>query len=210
MASPRKRLRPSSDRILDAAAKEFARRGYGDTSLRQLMASARVSTTAFYARFSTKESVLRQLVLNLLMELDSRARAELLRAEGLEDGFERGVDVLLEVLIPKREVVRVALTEGAASPLVAETLRNLYSALAALLANNIRGMARRGVAHDTNAEAIAWSLVGSLNMQVIRWAVYTELSDDELGPALRSVARALLPLLGSKALQQASELEGQS
>ncbi len=205
MAAPRKHPRPSSDRILSAAAQEFARRGYGDTSLRQLMASAKVSTTAFYARFSTKEAVLRQLVLDLLTELDARARAELLRAGGIEDGFERGVDVLLEVLIPKRHVVRVALTEGGASPLVAETLRNLYSALAALLASNIRTLARRGAADATNAEAVAWSLVGALNMQVIRWAVHEELSDDELGPALRSVARALLPLLDPSAGNDSAE-----
>ncbi len=58
--------RPSSDRILGAAEKVFARQGYGETSLRQLMAAARVSTTAFYARFDSKEAVLVALVDRLI------------------------------------------------------------------------------------------------------------------------------------------------
>lgn len=192
---PRKTPRPSSEAILRSAAKVFAARGYADTSLRQLMAAARVSTTAFYARFATKEAVLSALVMELLQELSTRAQAELKHATGLADGFDRGVDVLVAVIVPKKQVVRVALSEGAGSPLVAETLRNLYAVLAGLLASNIRSLARRGAADDTHVDAVAWSLVGALNMQVTRWAVHGDLSDDALGPALRNVATALLPVV---------------
>ncbi len=38
--------------ILESAARVFGKRGYADTSLRQLMAASRTSTTAFYARFA--------------------------------------------------------------------------------------------------------------------------------------------------------------
>ncbi|MCA9598257.1 MAG: TetR/AcrR family transcriptional regulator [Myxococcales bacterium] len=190
-----KRPRPSSDRILAAAEREFARRGYGETSLRQLMSAAKVSTTAFYARFATKEDVLRQLVLGLLSDLDERARAELSAAESVEDGFRRGVDVLVSVMAPKQRIVRIALTEGAASPAVRETLSQLYAALAALLGEKLAALARRGDATADDPEAVAWSLVGALNLQITRWAVYEQLSTDELAPALHRVATAMLPLL---------------
>jgi AcrR family transcriptional regulator len=195
VSSARKQPRPSNERILGAAAKEFARRGYGGTSLRQLMAAARVSTTAFYARYATKEAVLGALVLNLLQELETHARTRLVDAGGLADGFERSVDVLLEVIVPKKHVVRIALSEGGSSSMVSETLRNLYAALAGLLASNIRSLARRGLADDTDADTVAWNLVGALNMQVIRWAVFGDLTNEQLGPALRDVARTLLPLV---------------
>jgi AcrR family transcriptional regulator len=180
---------------LAAAEKEFSRRGYGETSLRQLMSAAKVSTTAFYARFATKEDVLRQLVLALLAELDTRARAEIAGATSVEDGFRRGVEVLVSVMAPKQRIVRIALTDGASSPAVSHTLSQLYSALAALLAEKIAALAGRGDARAEDPEALAWSLVGALNLQITRWAVFEQISTEELGPALHRVAHAMLPLL---------------
>ena len=46
--------------ILAAAEALFATTGYGEVSLRQLMAAAGVSTTAFYARFDSKASSVRE------------------------------------------------------------------------------------------------------------------------------------------------------
>ena len=56
--SKARKPRPSSDGILASAEATFAEHGYGDTSLRQLMAKAGVSTTAFYSRFAGKEVTL--------------------------------------------------------------------------------------------------------------------------------------------------------
>ncbi len=159
------------------------------------MSAAQVSTTAFYARFSTKEDVLQQLVLVLLAELDARARQEIAAATSVEDGFRRGVDVLVSVMVPKQRIVRIALTDGASSPAVSQTLSQLYSALAALLADKIAALADRGDATAPEPEALAWSLVGALNLQITRWAVFDQLSSEELAPALHRVAAAMLPLL---------------
>ena len=45
-AAARRTARPSVDRILESAEDVFAKLGYGEVSLRQLMAAAGVSTTA--------------------------------------------------------------------------------------------------------------------------------------------------------------------
>src|SRR4051812_21961818 len=52
--------KPTSDGILDAAELLFAERGFGNTSLRGLIEASRMSTTAFYSRFASKEEVLAQ------------------------------------------------------------------------------------------------------------------------------------------------------
>src|SRR5688572_28375731 len=83
--------KPSVDGILEAAERVFSRHGYGETSLRQLIAEAGVSTTAFYARFGSKEEVLDALVGRLLGALYAAATESLASAKGLEDGFDRGV-----------------------------------------------------------------------------------------------------------------------
>ncbi len=187
--------KPSADRILQAAERVFVKHGYGESSLRQLMASSRVSTTAFYARFDSKEAVLRELVIRMIDELGTRAREELMKATGLEDGFTRGVDVLVEVLGPKRGLVRVALTEAAASDVVNETVGRAYQSLAALLRWRIEELVKHGLVTDLDVDAAAWTLVGAVNIHVQRWAVWEELETEELSSTLRRVATALVPVL---------------
>ncbi|HET6582721.1 MAG TPA: helix-turn-helix domain-containing protein, partial [Nannocystaceae bacterium] len=65
----RPRARPSHDAILATAERVFAERGFADTSLRELIAACGCSTTAFYARFATKDAVLEVLLRDLLVDL---------------------------------------------------------------------------------------------------------------------------------------------
>jgi AcrR family transcriptional regulator len=191
----KKWVRPSSDRILAAAEAVFARHGYGETSLRQLMSAAGVSTTAFYARFPSKEAVLQALVTRLLSDLREHAQAEIGAAEGLEEGFRGGVDVLCDVLTPRRALLRIALTEAYASPQITETLGGLYAGLASLLTARIEKLMAAGGVAAVDASAVGWGIVGALNMQVLRWAVYDQLPTTGLRAQLHAVADSFLPVL---------------
>jgi AcrR family transcriptional regulator len=171
--------------ILSAAERVFAATGYGNTSLRQLLAAAEVSTTAFYSRFESKEAVLIALVERMMAELLARGRDALEGATGVEDGIARGVEALIETLSRHRPVMALALTEGGAIASVRDSLGSAYRALATFLAAHIRG-------ERADAEARAWALVGALQIQVMRWAVFGQLADRDLSPALTRVARSLL------------------
>lgn len=181
----------SSDDILAAAEAEFARRGYGNTSLRQLMAAARVSTTAFYARYASKEAVLIALVEQVMGELLAAGSAALARVDGIDAGITAGIEVLVDVLRRRRPVVALALTEGAAVTELGAALGGAMNALAELLAKQIA--ASRGSRRSRREDrARAWALVGALHMQVLRWAVFAQIDDDGLERQLAEVARALL------------------
>jgi AcrR family transcriptional regulator len=184
---------PSSDRILAAAERVFAQEGYGQASLRRVIAAARVSTTAFYARFSSKEAVLEALVARLLADLHAAAVAELSHTRGVGEAIDRGVEVLVATLAPRRQLVRLALTEAAASDLVRPTLGDAYKRLAELLAVLLETPTRRGANTGRDFVSLAWAIVGALKMQIIRWAVFDQLDDVELTVALRASARSILP-----------------
>ena len=62
-------IKPSVDRILDAAESVLATQPYSEISLRTLMAAAQISTTAFYARFDSKEAVVAALTARLFTDL---------------------------------------------------------------------------------------------------------------------------------------------
>ena len=182
--------RPTGDRILSAAASVFARRGYGETSLRELMAAAGVSTTAFYVRFASKEEVLDALVQQLLADLYAAATATLAAGGDIDTGFHRGVTAMTDVLLRHRIAVRLALTEAPCSPKSCATLSRAYGELAKLLGTRLAQLSRSPA---SDGSAAGWALVGALAMQVQRWAVFGQLDDRGLAHALSSTARALMP-----------------
>jgi AcrR family transcriptional regulator len=181
--------RPSTDRILGAAEKVFARQGYGETSLRQLMAAARVSTTAFYARFDSKEAVLVALVDRLIADIQRQAVRAFAGVRSPDEGVERGVDVLLAATADHKRVLGLALGEAGSSAPVRATMARAYRALVALMTAQLGGAER---------EPLAWAYVGAIHMQVQRWAVFEELDDEELGDALRAVGRSLVPSIARR------------
>lgn len=199
MATPRSsrepRARPSHDAILGTAERVFTERGYADTALRELIAACGCSTTAFYARFPTKEAVLATLLRELLVDLHDAAARALPRAQDLAAGFDHGVEVLVGALAGRRGLVRIALGEAARVPAARAVLRDAYGMLAALLSTQLAKQVDKGRIEVADADALAWALVGALTMQVTRWAVFEELDDAALARSLRATARTMLPAL---------------
>jgi AcrR family transcriptional regulator len=185
--------RPTADGILDAAERLFADQGFGNTSLRGLIEASRMSTTAFYARFESKDAVLAALVERLMTSIGEAFLATMPQARDVAEGFDAGVDMLVDALARNRFVVRVALGEGAASEPVRETLLAGYQELASLLGKRLAQGNGAGRRDEEDAETLAWALVGALQMQVMRWAVFDEIDDQDLRDALRTTAHALVP-----------------
>ncbi len=87
------------DRILDAAERLFAERGYGATSLRSIMAEAGVNVAAIHYHFHSKESLLEAI---LLRRLDPANRERLSALEIYEASVGDGpldVDRILEAFL---------------------------------------------------------------------------------------------------------------
>ncbi len=187
----RRIAKPSADRILESAEATFAKHGYAAVSLRQLMSAAGVSTTAFYARFDSKEAVMAALVTRLFGDLYAAAPAVLDRARDPETGIEVGVDLLCDLFGPRQALVRMILSEAGSAAAAVEARRGAYHLLAAFLASRIRGI--RGRARDDDPDALAWALVGALEIQIVRWAVWREIDLATLRTQLRATARAVLP-----------------
>jgi len=176
----RRAQKPSADRILEAAEDVFAEHGYADVSLRQLISAAGVSTTAFYARFDSKEAVMAAMTTRLFGELYADAPAVLDRAQNLEAGIVMGVDLLCDRFAPRRALVRMILAETGASKAAVDARRRAYGLLAGFLAARFRALVEKKRIAVADPEALAWALVGALEIQIVRWAV----------PAIRALPAA--------------------
>ncbi|HEY5922345.1 MAG TPA: TetR/AcrR family transcriptional regulator [Kofleriaceae bacterium] len=187
------RTRPSADRILAAAETLFANRGYGEVSLRQLIAASGVSTTAFYARFDSKAAVLDTLTERLFAELQLEAAMTLRNVKNVETGIERGIDLLCARFGPRKALVRLIVAESGSLVPMLSTRRKSYAMLAGFLAHYFKALSGRGRIEVADPKALAWALVGALEIQIVRWAVWDELELDQLRDELLAVAHAILP-----------------
>jgi AcrR family transcriptional regulator len=188
----RRANKPSADRILETAEDVFAKHGYGEVSLRQLMAAAGVSTTAFYARFDSKEAVMAELTTRLFGELYREAPRVLGEVKSLATGIERGVDLLCDQFAARKALVRLILSEAGSSAVAVAARQTAYGLLAGFLASRFRAMAERKKLVAPDPDALAWALVGALEIQVVRWAVWNEIDLPTLRAQLRAVARAVI------------------
>jgi AcrR family transcriptional regulator len=192
---PKQAFKPSADRILAAAEKLFAKHGYAAVPLRQLIAGAGVSTTAFYARFPSKEAVLDALTERLFRELYQDAGPVLRAAPHLEGGIERGIDLLCTRLGPRKPLVRLVIAEAGTHVSSAAARSRSYRMLVAFLAYRLQSLRQRGrigIA-EADEEPLAWAVIGAIELQIVRWAVWDELSLEELREQLLVTVRTILP-----------------
>jgi AcrR family transcriptional regulator len=193
VATKKKRKKPSTDGILQAAERLFAEQGYGATSLRDLMTAAKVSTTAFYARFDSKEAVLDELMRAFVESLSVAVLEAAARARDVGEGLDSGSDVLVKSIVPHKNLVRLFFSEAPTSPKSKEVVRTLHQQLAAMLGARLHKLRDKGAVHTADPDALGWALLGAMERQLIRWAVLDDLSDRALGGALRASALAVLP-----------------
>lgn len=186
MTQPKKG-KPDRDVMLSQAELLFAEHGFGACSLRDVLKAMRCSTTAFYARFDSKDAVFEALITDLLDDLGRDAAERLGGVRDISEGFEVGVQMLVELLQPHKRLIALALSEGAALEPIRALLARRIEGLAALM------QAQLELAGVDDAHNRAWALVGSVHLQVLRWSVFDQVGDAELVDAMRAATRPLLP-----------------
>lgn len=186
MSRPQKG-KPDRDVMLSQAEALFAEVGFGACSLRDVMGAMKCSTTAFYARFDSKNDVFEDLVQELVSDLHDRASGALSAVRSIDDGFRVGIEVLVETIIPRKPLVSVALSEGTAIAGIRAILQESFGLMAAMTEHQFE------LIGATSPRSRAWALIGAIHMQVLRWAVFEEIADDALAAAIHDATRPLVP-----------------
>jgi AcrR family transcriptional regulator len=186
-------------RILAAAARVCAERGYRQVSVADIVKAAAVARGRFYENFSSKEDcffALYDAATAAALEAASKACAE---ASGdFPERVESGIAALLAFIEADRDRARACIVEGpAVGPPINARLEKLIGDFAALLRSG-RGDAREGELPGTVEETV----VGGLY-----WLLYYALLEDRPKQVsrLRSqlVEFALIPFLGAAAADTA-------
>ncbi|MGE5675556.1 MAG: TetR/AcrR family transcriptional regulator [Mycobacterium leprae] len=161
----------SRKRLLQAAAHEFATRGYDRATISGIAAGAGLTQGAFYLYFASKEAVYAELVAvfrerieNLVQKIDPYAG---LPVAEVSERQQAGLEAVFRFLTDDPDLTRVVLQspEG-------EALRR---ALALVISKGLRAAQAAGYYRgDLAVDVVSECLVGIVERLVVRWGLNGE------------------------------------
>ncbi|WP_354700366.1 hypothetical protein DSM112329_00637 [Paraconexibacter sp. AEG42_29] len=160
-------------RLVAAALEAFGTTGYGQTSIEQLCAQARVSTRNFYELFAGREA----LLLALHDDLNARALTAVAEAVAAVDPDDlpgragAGVRAYFTVVTSDRRWARIAIVESVGVSQTTERhRREAIQRFADLLQLEFTRLAEAGLIPARDFRLTAIALVGAINGLVNTWA----------------------------------------
>ena len=176
------------ERILEAAVKVFATKGYHDTKVDDIVSESKTSKGSFYFYFPSKQDIFLALVDTFAELLECRLHA---RIDSETSGMARldlALHVCLETFGQYRGLAKIAFVQATGLGLAFEEKRRVVNdRFIEIIKNNLDEAVAEGniPALDTEVAACAW--MGALNEIILRW-VYTGQPDPiRTLPALRKL-----------------------
>lgn len=191
------------ERILEAAVKVFATKGYHDTKVDDIVSESKTSKGSFYFYFPSKQDIFLALVDTFADLLESRLHA---RIDSETSGMARvdlALHVCLETFGQYRGLAKIAFVQATGLGLAFEEKRRAVNdRFIEIIKDNLDQAVADGSipALDTEVAACAW--MGALNEIVLRW-VYTGQPDP-----IRSLPALRILLLQSIGAYRTSVSEG--
>ncbi len=179
-------------RLLDAAESLFGSRGFHDTSIVDITRGAGVGHGTFYLYFQSKEEIFRELVRRLSHQL----RASLQTATaGLTDRLEieeAGFRAFLGFAAAHHDLYRIVSDSQFIDPAL---FRWYYERMAQGYARRLESAMAAGQIERTDAETLAYCLMGASHFIGMRWVVWDrrEPPEQALATFVGFMRRALAP-----------------
>jgi len=149
---------------MDAALALFAARGYHETSVEEVVARARMSKSAFYEFFESKEDCFREL---LAQEGGALIHAVISAAAGgadHRDRMRRGITAFVGACFGQPDLARLMLVESVGlSPSVEEVRHQLQGRFAHMVAEEVRLALGDPFYSDHDPQVFGRAVVGAVS-----------------------------------------------
>ena len=185
------------ERILDAAEKLFAEKGFHETAMDEIVQIAKVSKGGVYFHFPSKEQLFFALLDKLADALQRDVQREIARRRGAVNKIQGALEVVLKNLSSKRRLAQILLRQGyGLGPAFERKRLQIYSRFAQLITEHLDEAVSEGAIPPINTEITAYAWLGAINELVLRW-LYTG-KPDPLTEALPTLLEIFLRGIGVK------------
>ena len=168
------RGRRTQRKLLDAAAAEFAEKGFHEASISSITRAAGTALGSFYTYFNSKDEIFRALVRDMSHQVGRHAS----KAIGEETGalaIERlALRSFLEFAREHKEIYRIIDEAEFVDP---GSYRRHYETIASRIEGRLRSGAASGELRDDVGELHAWAIMGMNVFLGLRYVVWGAQSD---------------------------------
>jgi len=166
-------------RILEAAVRVFAEKGYHETRMDDIVSASHTSKGSLYFHFPNKQEIFFGLIETFTGLLEARLKESLAAEQHGSEQVDSALTASLRLFTQYRTLAKIVLVQavglGAAFEARRRAINDRFSAL-------IQGRIEKGIQDGSlpaqNAELAARAWVGALNEIVIHW-IYTGVPDLE-------------------------------
>lgn len=195
------------ERILEAAEKLFAEKGFHETAMDEIVQAARVSKGGVYFHFPSKEDLFFALLDKLANALQRDVQQEIARRSGAVNKIQGALEVVLRTLSGKRRLAQILLRQGyGLGPAFERKRLEIYSRFAKLIQENLDQAVTEGSIPPIHTEITAYAWLGAINELVLRW-IYTG-KPDPLTEALPALSEIFLRGIGIERIHTTKNEKG--
>jgi AcrR family transcriptional regulator len=183
-SNPQSETDETRQRILMAAAQVFAEEGYARATTRALADAAGVNEVTLFRHFGTKQNLFAAVVDEYAASAMTATLAEQLTGDYRHDLHLMGKS-LMQVLLERRDAVRLMLCEADHFPEVREVMAQNPRQLRQMLAGYLRQQMEQGRVRPLHAEAAAQAFWGmffaySISLWLLDEPVQPELASEDI------------------------------
>jgi TetR/AcrR family fatty acid metabolism transcriptional regulator len=183
------------ERILEAAERLFAEKGFHETAMDEIVRASKVSKGGVYFHFPSKEELFFALLDKLADALQREVQREIARRRGAVAKIQGALEVVLRTLTSQRHLAQIILRQGhGLGPSFERKRLEIYSRFARLIKENLDEALAEGSIPPINTEITAYAWLGAINELVLRW-IYTG-QPDPLTQALPTLQELFLRGIG--------------
>ena len=157
--------------ILDAAAKEFAEKGFHDAGISHITQRAGVALGTFYTYFDSKEEVFRALVRDMSAQVRDHVAPHVLSAPDQLAAERAGLQTFIEFVREHKEIYRII---DESEFVDAAGYREHYVTTVDRIRARLEAAAARGEIRADVGEVHAWAIVGMNVFLGLRYGVWDE------------------------------------
>ena len=187
-SSPKGRVHATRRRILEAAISVFARKGYHEASMDEIVAESSSSKGSLYSHFPGKQQMFLAIVEEFVAGLQERLDEAI---AGSHDGVERveaALRVCMETFGQHRSLAKILLVQALGLGAAFEHKRlEVHRRFIRIIQSYLDQAVDEGAIPPLDTQVAAHAWMGALNEVVIQWVHTGEPAPERALPALRNI-----------------------
>ena len=168
------RGRRTQRKLLDAAAEEFAEKGFHEASIASITRAAGTALGSFYTYFESKDAIFRALVRDMSRQVGRHAVAAIGEETGALAIERLALQSFLAFAREHKEIYRIIDEAEFVDP---ESYRRHYETIASRIEGRLRAGAETGELRHDVGELQAWAIMGMNVFLGLRYVVWGDEGD---------------------------------